>query len=144
MFGNLLDSARRFTRRDAALERALGQTTKSGRSRRRTKVGAGLATVGLVASTLMTGSGVSIINAAPVGAGFELDAGDLRFIFKQIQIAEAHAAGGELFGPGPNQVNERRLPFGLRTVDGTFNHLTPGQTDFGAADEVFPRMTKSV
>ena len=28
---------------------------------------------------------------APVGAGFELDRADLRFILNQIQIAEAHA-----------------------------------------------------
>src|SRR5688572_29885479 len=78
---------------------------------------------------------------APVGADFQLDAGDLRFILRQIQIAEADAAGGELFGPGPFQVNERRLPFGLRTVDGSFNHLTPGETNFGAADQLFPRRT---
>lgn len=78
---------------------------------------------------------------APVGAGFNLDAGDLRFIFRQIEIAQAHAAGGELLGPGPNQVNEPRLPFGLRTVDGSENHLLPDQTSFGAADQRFPRMT---
>ncbi|WP_437581544.1 peroxidase family protein [Sorangium sp. So ce887] len=78
---------------------------------------------------------------APVGAGFNLDAGDLRFIFRQIEIAQAHAAGGELLGPGSNQVNEPRLPFGLRTVDGSFNHLLADQTTFGAADQLFPRMT---
>lgn len=81
---------------------------------------------------------------APVGAGFMLDAGDLRFIFRQIQIAEAHAAGGELLGPGPVQVSEPRLPFGLRTVDGSFNHLAPGQSQFGAADQMFPRLTTPV
>ncbi len=143
MFGNQLDSARRFTRRGTALEREFGQAPKTGRGRRRTKLGAGLVTIALAGSALVTGSGL-MVNAAPVGAGFELDAGDLRFILKQIQIAEAHSAGGELLGPGPDQVNERRLPFGLRTVDGTLNHLTPGQTEFGAADEVFPRMTTSV
>ncbi len=83
----------------------------------------------------------SRVVAAPVGAGFALDAGDLRFILQQIKISEAHAAGGDLFGPGPNQVNEVRLPFGLRTVDGSLNHLLPGQEPFGAADEVFPRLT---
>ena len=77
---------------------------------------------------------------APVGAGFTLDAGDLRFIFHQIEIAQAHAAGGQLFGPGPNQVPEVRLPFGLRTVDGSFNHLETDQLKFGAADELFPRL----
>ncbi len=75
------------------------------------------------------------------GAGFVLNAGDLRFIFRQIEIAQAHAGGGQLFGPGPNQVNDPRLPFGLRTVDGSFNHLLAGQTQWGAADQLFPRMT---
>ncbi|MGA9525347.1 MAG: peroxidase family protein [Myxococcaceae bacterium] len=78
---------------------------------------------------------------APVGAGFTLNAGDLRFIFRQIQIAQAHAGGGQLLGPGANQVNDPRLPLGLRTVDGSFNHLLPGQTTWGAADQLFPRMT---
>src|SRR6187455_2691614 len=60
---------------------------------------------------------------APVGAGFVLNAGDLRFIFHQIEIAEAHAAGGQLLGLGPNQVNvlgqaDPQQPLGLRTVDG--------------------------
>jgi hypothetical protein len=78
---------------------------------------------------------------APVGAGFVLNAGDLRFIFHAIEIAEAHAAGGQLLGAGPNQVREERLPFGLRTVDGSFNHLSTGRTGFGASDHVFPRLT---
>ncbi|MEW5852806.1 MAG: peroxidase family protein [Myxococcota bacterium] len=86
-------------------------------------------------------AGVATEELAPVGAGFTINAGDLRFIFRQVQIAQAHAGGGQLLGPGPNQVNDPRLPFGLRTVDGSFNHLVPGQTTWGAADEVFPRMT---
>ena len=77
----------------------------------------------------------------PAAVGFALDAGDLRFIFRQIQIAQAHAAGNPLFGPGPNQVNDPRFPFGLRTVDGSFNHLAPGQEKFGASDQLFTRMT---
>jgi Ca2+-binding RTX toxin-like protein len=80
----------------------------------------------------------------PAAVGFVLDRGDLRFIFRQIQIAEAHAAGGQLFGPGPNQVSEPRLPFGLRTVDGSFNHLDPGKTKFGASDQLFPRLATPV
>ena len=31
-----------------------------------------------------------------------------------------------------------RLPFGLRTVDGSFNHLDAGQTLFGASDQLLP------
>jgi Ca2+-binding RTX toxin-like protein len=89
---------------------------------------------------------VPSVNAqtAPVGAGFVVDVSDLRFILKQIQIAENHVATGELFGLGANQVPEPRLPFGLRTVDGSYNHLVAGQTKWGAADEVFPRLTASV
>jgi Ca2+-binding RTX toxin-like protein len=91
----------------------------------------------------VTASGVGVSNAAPVGAGFNLDAGDLRFILKQIKISQAHSAGGELFGPDPlTQVPERRLPFGLRTVDGTFNNLLPASINNGAADQVFPRLTE--
>jgi hypothetical protein len=77
---------------------------------------------------------------APVGAGFNLNASDLRFILQQIKIAEHHASGGELLGPGPNQVPHPRLPYGLRTVDGSFNNLVAGQEHFGQADQVFPRM----
>ena len=84
---------------------------------------------------------VAHAQAPPVGAGFTLTGGDLRFILRQIQIAEAHAAGGQLFGPGPDQVNELRFPFGLRTVDGSYNHLQPGTETFGSADQVFPRLT---
>ena len=78
---------------------------------------------------------------APVGQGFNIDAGDLRFIYLQILVAQDHAAGGVLLGPGPNQVGNPQLPRGLRTVDGSFNNLVAGQTDFGKADLVFPRLT---
>jgi beta-lactam-binding protein with PASTA domain/Ca2+-binding RTX toxin-like protein len=78
---------------------------------------------------------------APVGSGFTITAGDLRFIFEQIQVAQAHAAGGTLLGGGPLQVSDPQLPRGLRTVDGSFNNLVPGQEFFGAADRVFPRQT---
>ena len=86
---------------------------------------------------------------APVGNGFVIDAGDLRFIYHQIEVAQAHAAGNPLIGPGPNQVNlfgtpNAQLPLGLRTVDGSFNNLIPGQTSFGAADLVFPRLLTPV
>src|SRR5262245_10739079 len=64
---------------------------------------------------------------APVGSGFTLDAGDLRFIFHQIEVAQDHSAGLPLVGSGPNQIADVRLPLGLRTVDGSFNHLEPGQ-----------------
>ncbi|HET9594381.1 MAG TPA: peroxidase family protein [Anaeromyxobacteraceae bacterium] len=85
---------------------------------------------------------------APVGNGFSIDSGDLRFIFHQIEVGQFHAAGGALLGTGPNQVNlngvaDPQLPIGLRTVDGTFNNLVPipDQHLFGSADRLFPRLT---
>ncbi|WP_375739225.1 peroxidase family protein [Pseudomonas boanensis] len=65
---------------------------------------------------------------------------DLEFILQQILIAEAHAAGQELSALLPNA----QVPWGLRTIDGSFNHLIPGQDGFGAADEFFPLMLDQV
>src|SRR5262245_41991634 len=62
---------------------------------------------------------------------------DLEFILQQIMIAERHAAGEDLLSLLPNSL----VPFGLRTIDGTFNNVVPGRENFGAADELFPRMT---
>jgi Ca2+-binding RTX toxin-like protein len=61
---------------------------------------------------------------------------DLEFILKQIFIAEAHAKGANLIDLLPNS----QVPFGLRTVDGSFNNLVTGQSDFGAADNAFLRL----
>lgn len=61
---------------------------------------------------------------------------DLDFILKQVLIAEAHAAGANLATLIPNV----ELAQGLRTVDGSYNNLVTGQSQFGAADVVFPRM----
>lgn len=106
------------------------------RRRARSKPLAILALIAMIASPLGRPVFVTTVHAqvqtAPVGNGFLIDAGDLRFIFKQIQISQAHAAGGQLLGPGPNQVNAQaapngnpQLPMGLRTVDGSFNNLVP-------------------
>src|SRR5262245_30141831 len=65
---------------------------------------------------------------------------DLEFILQQILIAEQHAAGADLLSLLPNSL----VPFGLRTVNGTFNNLIPGQEDFGASNELFPRLTNPV
>ncbi len=91
--------------------------------------------------------------AAPVGQGFEVNASDLRFILKQIKIAEQHVANttgatgpcGALMGPGENQIPEGgvgvTLPWGLRTVDGSCNNIAlPSQSEFGTADNTFPRI----
>ncbi len=64
---------------------------------------------------------------------------DLEFILQQILIAEAQAAGAD----PASLVGHFTLPFGLRTVDGTFNNLLPGNEEFGAADTLFPRIVPS-
>ena len=60
---------------------------------------------------------------------------DLEFILQQIKIAEAHAAGQPLFGPG-GLIPAYNLSWGLRTVDGSYNHLLNPQ--WGSSDEQFP------
>jgi hypothetical protein len=62
---------------------------------------------------------------------------DLQFILDQIEIAEANAAGTPLIDLFANVT----LPFGLRTVDGSLNNLVPQQSEFGAADNTFPRLS---
>jgi len=124
-------------------------TCRGVRGRRRS---AAAALIGMLASTF-SGVATPTVHAqtqlAPVNQGFRIVAGDLRFIFHQIEVAQAHAAGGKLLGPGPNQVNlfgapNPQLPIGLRTVDGSFNNLVPGQEFFGAADLKFRRLTTPV
>ncbi|AYC33300.1 heme peroxidase [Pseudomonas cavernae] len=69
------------------------------------------------------------------GGGLHLIRADLQFILDQILISENHPDGNVL-----GSIANSRLPFGLRTVDGTFNNLVQGQTDFGAADQDFPQL----
>ncbi|MCS6627905.1 hypothetical protein N0B44_33890, partial [Roseibacterium beibuensis] len=69
---------------------------------------------------------------------------DLDFILKQIKIAEAHAEGGELaslvagYGGNDGLAQAHLLPYGLRTVDGSYNNLLPGREMWGASDQAFP------
>src|SRR5262245_15420431 len=63
---------------------------------------------------------------------------DLEFILQQILIAEQNAAGADLRSLLPND----EVPWGLRTVDGTLNNLVPTQSEFGAADNAFPRLVE--
>src|SRR5262245_36290491 len=65
---------------------------------------------------------------------------DLEFILQQIIIAERNAAGESLLDILPNVV----VPYGLRTVDGTFNNIYLSQAEFGAADNTFPRLADPV
>jgi hypothetical protein len=55
-------------------------------------------------------------------------------------LANHYLAGADLTGLLPNTF----VPFGLRTVDGSLNNLLPGQTEFGAADNQFPRLVDPV
>ena len=68
---------------------------------------------------------------------------DLDFILDQIKIAEAHALGQPLFGPN-GLVPAYNLSLGLRTVDGSYNHLLPGQEQWGAAGNQFPSLMDPV
>src|SRR5215210_7654603 len=89
------------------------------------------------------------VNPIAVGQGFNLSPSDLKFILRQIKIAEQHAANYDaahpcdgLMGPGefqiPTDPQGEELPWGLRTVDGTCNNLVPGQHKYGSADQAFP------
>jgi len=82
-----------------------------------------------------------------MATSFNINQADLEKILQQIKIAEAHATGTksllqiimETFGV--SAANAVLMPVGLRTVDGSLNSLIPGQTEFGAADNLFPRLT---
>jgi len=81
----------------------------------------------------------------------KLNKHDLEFILKQIKIAEAHASGipltevrvdanGNYGTTGALAISQPHLPYGLRTVDGTYNNILPGRELWGAADQTMPRM----
>src|SRR3954468_14303824 len=147
-----LYSARIFARRAAFLART--QPTESGAPASKVKerhrlrgFAAGLGAVAIFGTALVTGSGVAV-QAGTVGQGFTVTASDLSFILDQIKIAEHHSRTATasdpcagLLGTGPNQVPSPLIGLGLRTVDGSCNNLQPGQETFGAADQVFPRLT---
>lgn len=67
---------------------------------------------------------------------------DLDFVLQQILISEndsaAQIAGN--FNELPALVGSSLLPNGLRYVNGSYNNLLPGQSLFGAADQIFPRL----
>ena len=88
---------------------------------------------------------------------------DLTFILKQIKIAEAHSNGTPIteirLDAQGNPITDRawytnpltfdaaaaravpdaKTPFGLRTVDGSYNNLLEGRELWGAADQPMPR-----
>ncbi len=99
------------------------------------------------AATTAVGAPIAL-PAAPVlpaeaptqSAGVHLIRSDLQFMLDQIVISEQHAAGQNLL----TLVGNERNPLGLRTVDGSFNNLVPGQTEFGASDNPFPLLIDQV
>jgi len=65
---------------------------------------------------------------------------DLQFILDQILIADAHTGGGDLLA----LLGSNLLPYGLRTVDGSYNNITPGQEQYATADRPMPtRLTQT-
>jgi hypothetical protein len=86
-----------------------------------------------------------------MATSFNVNINDLQYILKQIKIAEATSAAYSatpktilqaiMDAYGVTAANAAQLPAGLRTVDGTFNNLLPGRSEFGAADTLFPRLT---
>ena len=68
---------------------------------------------------------------------------DLAFILKQIKISEAATnPDGSINGDALRDlVSSPLLPYGLRTVDGSWNSLLPGQELYGSADQTMPRLT---
>jgi Ca2+-binding RTX toxin-like protein len=143
------------------LHRTVGTTTGApaagarapGRWQARARVGLALASVALLAVAAGLGIARSTASAGTsqlVGSGFTVTPGDLKFILKQIKIAEHHAATltpanpcGTLVGPGPDQIPDALTSYGLRTVDGSCNNLLPGREKFAAADVPFPRLAGS-
>lgn len=85
---------------------------------------------------------------------FNVNINDLQFILRQIKIGEASSEAYDATPKtilqaimdeyGVTAVNAQQLPAGLRTVDGSFNSLLPGQENLGAADMVFPRLLDPV
>lgn len=88
---------------------------------------------------------------------------DLEFILKQIKIAEAHANGTPLteirLDAAGRVITDRtwytsasfdatfalaipdaKTPYGLRTVDGSYNNIVEGRELWGAADQPMPRL----
>ncbi len=85
----------------------------------------------------------------------KLNYNDLQFIIRQIKIAEAHASGtpltqiyvdadGDVVPAGTPgalpAISDPHVPYGLRTVDGSYNNAIEGRESWGAADLPMPRM----
>lgn len=127
-----------------------GQRFIFGKPTRVVAAGTAMALLGFLGITT-TAVGASAA-PAPVGAGFTVTPSDLAFILKQIKIAEYHVANttsatgpcGALVGKGANQIPDPLTSYGLRTVDGSCNNLIKDREGYGAADQLFPRLTTPI
>ena len=74
---------------------------------------------------------------------FTVTLNDLAFILQQIKISEAATnPDGTVNGDELRElVSSPLLPYGIRTVDGSWNNLLPGQELYGSADQTMPRLT---
>ncbi len=88
-------------------------------------------------------------------SSFNINKADLEFILKQIKIAENTSIGytstpvsikqAIIDATGLSASDAVLAPFGLRTVDGSYNNLVSESTkNLGAADTLFPRLTDPV
>ncbi len=85
-----------------------------------------------------------------MASSFNVTLADLNKILLQIKVAEQNAGNQDLNTGLPTVAgvdlvtiigpDAALLPVGLRTVSGVFNHLLPGQSTVGAADQPFPRL----
>jgi len=126
--------------------RSIASESESSKLVRRRRLRSLAGVVGAIAvfgTAIVTGTGA--VQAAPVvGQGFTVTASDLSYILDQIKIAEHHAALATASDPCAGLLGDTvpspLIGLGLRTVDGSCNNLQPGQEQFGAAGQVFPRL----
>ena len=102
-------------------------------------------TLAVAGSVVLPPTAAIPLESATTSTGIHLIRADLQFILDQIKVGEANSGA---YGT-PSQdilslIPNSRLPFGLRTVDGSFNNLVRGQTEFGAADNNFPSLLDQV
>ncbi|MFK5635468.1 MULTISPECIES: peroxidase family protein [unclassified Ornithinimicrobium] len=122
------------------------------RPRWRTVVGfmsASTLVVAPLAVTSLVAPSAAVTETVPT---FRLIASDLDFILDQIEISEAHAHAintnntsyslvcATTSDTSGKCVRDPMLPHGLRTVDGSFNNLVNGQTEFGSSNRLMPRL----
>lgn len=86
-----------------------------------------------------------------MATSFHVNAHDLGFILKQIEVSELQASTPGMTTVeaiqavyGVSAADAALMPVGLRTVDGSDNNLLPGHEQNGAGDTPFPRLLDPV